>query len=110
MNCDCIKEFETAIGNHMKPLAGDDATAKIQGTALNLVGNGLRYVLTIPFRVKGSKKGYTSEKGKEMPCNANYCPFCGRTTGRYVVGADDGISAAVNEWTARSCTQPTSQQ
>lgn len=95
MNCDCIKDIEGEIAEYMKPKAGDDATAKIQGTALNIVGNTLKHVLTLPFRIKGSGKGYTSEKGKEMLFNASNCPFCGRTTGRYVVGEDHGIATAM---------------
>lgn len=95
MNCDCIKNIQGEIAELMKPKAGDNATAKIQGMSMQLVDAGLRYTLTIPFRIKGSNKGYTSEKGKEMPCNANYCPFCGRTTGRYSVGEDHGIAAAM---------------
>lgn len=92
MNCDCIKDIEGKMANFIKPKAGENATAKIQGRSMQLVDAGLRYVLTIPFRIKGSGKGYTSEKGKEVSCNASYCPFCGRTTGRYSIGEDNGIN------------------
>lgn len=79
----------------MMAQAGDDATARLQGTAINIIGNRLKLVLTIPFRIKGSKKGFTSEKGKELPFNVRCCPFCGRTTGRYNIGEDVGISSAM---------------
>lgn len=95
MNCDCIKEIQEKMTEYMRPKAGDNATAKIQGMAMSLVDGGLRYALTIPFRIKGIKKGYTSEKGKEISCNASYCPFCGRTTAKYTVGHDVGIATAM---------------
>jgi hypothetical protein len=93
MNCDCIKDIESKIAVFMRPKAGDDAEARILNTALMVTETSLVSVLQIPFRIKGSKKGYTSEKGKEMGCNASHCPFCGRTTGRYTVGADAGLDA-----------------
>lgn len=95
MNCDCIEKIEGILAKHMMARAGDDATARIQGTAINIVDDNLKCVLTIPFRIKGSKKGFTSEKGKELPCNVSFCPFCGRTAKRYNIGKDAGISAAM---------------
>ena len=94
MNCDCIKDIEQKMAEFMRPKAGDDATAKVKNTALCVSNDLSKMFLTlqIPFAIKGSKKGFTSEKGKEMGCNASNCPFCGRTTGRYVVGEYDGLS------------------
>lgn len=100
MNCDCIKDIEGAMAAYMKTQAGEDATAKIQNTALGITGDmsQMYLALQIPFRVKGSKKGFTSEKGKEIGCSASYCPFCGREArpGRYTVGQDAGIEAAMS--------------
>lgn len=94
MNCDCIKDIEGRMAKHMRPQAGDDCTAKVQGTALCLSDDmgSAYYALQIPFRIKGSKKGYTSERGKEIGCNTNYCPFCGRTAGAYTVGEYEGLA------------------
>lgn len=96
MNCDCIKDIEGKMADFMKPKAGADATAKVMNTALCVTKDlGHMYLaLQIPFRIKGSKKPYASEKGKEMGCNASNCPFCGRTTGRYEVGQDAALDAA----------------
>jgi|GEM_PF-2553212 len=96
MKCECVKDIETRIAAHMRPQAGDDAKAVCQATGIvinaemDLVG-----VLNIPFKITGSKKGFTSAKGKEMPCTANYCPFCGRSTKRYVVGEDAALAVTV---------------
>ena len=96
MNCDCIKDIETKMAAFMASKAGADATAKVVNTVFFLDDEiGLGMALQIPFCIKGSKKGYTSEKGKEIGCNASHCPFCGRTTGRYSVGKDSGIEAAM---------------
>lgn len=94
MNCDCIKNVEKNIAEHMKPKAGDDASAKAANVAI-MFGDDLSLVLQIPFRVRGSKKGYTSEKGKEVGCNVSYCPFCGRSAKHYAVGEDAGIASAI---------------
>lgn len=95
MNCDCIKDVESKMATFMKAKAGDDATAKVANIAFCVTEDmGLLHVLQIPFRVKGSKKGYTSERGKEIGCNASHCPFCGRTTRRYEVGQDAALDAA----------------
>lgn len=100
MNCDCIKDIESKMRVFMKEQAGDDATAKIQNIAFYMDGSAkvgearLTSALQIMFRIKGSKKGYTSEKGKEMGCRVSHCPFCGRTAGRYEVGQDAALDAA----------------
>lgn len=95
MNCDCIKDIEAKMAAFMRAKAGDDATAKVMNFALCVSDDMHIYQsLQIPFRIKGSKKGFISEKGKEMGCSASHCPFCGRTTGHYEVGQDDGLSAA----------------
>lgn len=94
MNCTCIATVESNIADAIRPKAGDDASAKAANLAL-IFGDSLECVLQIPFRVKGSKKGYTSEKGKEIGCNVSYCPFCGRSAKHYAVGEDAGIAAAM---------------
>jgi hypothetical protein len=96
MNCDCLKDLETRLARHMEQQAGADVTARVMNTALAIPDDGPVYaVLNIPFRVKGSKKGYTSEKGKEIIVAANCCPFCARSAKHYAVGEDDGIAAAM---------------
>lgn len=94
MNCNCLTDLQADLADHMKPQAGDDAKATCTLTALCFGTSRVTTDLLIPFRVRGSKKGYTSEKGKEHSVRAGHCPFCGRTTGRYAVGQDDGIEAA----------------
>lgn len=98
-NCNCITDIEKKMADFVRPRAGDDATAKMQNTVFYMDGNrkvgevgGLEMALQIPFRIKGSKKGYTSEKGKEIGCNVAYCPFCGKPANRTVPeGQCDGL-------------------
>jgi len=80
MNCNCIKEVEEKLAEYRKPLAGDDAVARMENIAWAINGNKVLTVINIPFRVKGSKKGYTSEKGRIETITASFCPFCGKST------------------------------
>jgi hypothetical protein len=95
MNCNCISATEKKLADYMKPQAGDDAKATCEATVFQLTQT-MRLMIRIPFRVRGSKKGFTSEKGKEVPFTAAFCPFCGRDAreGRYTVGQDEGLDAA----------------
>lgn len=96
MKCDCINEIERQLADHMKPKAGADAEARAQNMALLITDDmELKSALQIPFRVKGSGKGFASERGKEVPVTASCCPFCGRSTKRYEVGQDEGIASAM---------------
>lgn len=81
MNCNCIRETEQRLAEFVKPKVGDDATATCMAVGLQITDDmGIRTVLNIPFRIKGSKKGFNREKGKEMPFVASFCPFCGVST------------------------------
>ena len=95
MNCNCVKEVEAKITTapFITAKAGDNVTAECQATGLQFTDTGIRNVINIPFRIRGTGKGFSSAKGKEMPCTASYCPFCGRTTGEgaYKVGEYDGM-------------------
>ncbi|MBS0352483.1 MAG: hypothetical protein JSR83_01085 [Proteobacteria bacterium] len=82
MQCDCITDLEKRLADHMKPQAGETASAKCLGSALFLGEKSLESGLNIAFRITGDKRGFTSEKGKEMPVKANYCPFCGKPTAK----------------------------
>jgi hypothetical protein len=79
MNCDCVNVTEKELAKFMQQQAGDNATATCGIVGFSL-GSSLALTLSIPFRVKGSKKGYTSERGKEVIVVASYCPFCGVST------------------------------
>jgi hypothetical protein len=79
MNCDCISTVEKNLAEHMVPKAGENAKATCGIVGFSL-GTTLAITLSIPFRVKGSNKGYTSERGKEVIVVASYCPFCGVST------------------------------
>lgn len=97
MNCDCVKRIETKLATapFIVAQAGVDITVECQATGITMTDdNDMRSVINSPFRIRGTGKGFTSAKGKEMPCVASHCPFCGRTTDRYVVGEDAGIAAA----------------
>lgn len=93
MKCHCIKTMESKLAEMARPKAGPDAKATLVNTGFTMTDDmDLRMVLNIPFRVKGSMKGYTSEKGKEVPFVASFCPFCGRSTRRHVEGAYEGLA------------------
>lgn len=101
MKCDCINDIEGKLADFMRAKAGDNCTAKVQNTVFYIDGSStvgkarMETTLQIPFRVKGSAKGFTSKKGKEIGCNVSYCPFCGRSAKRYEVGQDEGIASAM---------------
>lgn len=76
MNCDCIELNEKRLVEFLKDQAGESATATCQAIALQITSDmNLRTVLNIPFRVKGTGKGFI--RGKDVPIVANFCPFCG---------------------------------
>jgi hypothetical protein len=99
MNCDCVKRIETNLASSpfIVAKAGSDIKVECQATGFAMTDDmGLLSTINIPFRIRGTGKGFTSAKSKEMPCVASHCPFCGRTTGRYVVGEDAGIATAMH--------------
>lgn len=80
MNCGCIKRLEGEIAKMPALIAkaGDNIRVTCAATAFQMTDEmDLKLVINIPFRVRGSAKGFTSEKGKEMPVVASFCPFCG---------------------------------
>lgn len=100
MNCNCVKDIEKklAAAPFIVAKAGENVTVECQATGMQMSDDmSLRTTINIPFRIRGTGKGFASAKGMEMPCIASYCPFCGRTTGRYTEGADDGLLAAMGE-------------
>lgn len=82
MNCDCISKMEKTIAEHMKSTAGEGASATCMSTGFGMMDSGLELIINIPFRIKGSNKGFTSEKGKTVNFCATYCPFCGVKTAK----------------------------
>lgn len=79
MQCDCLKRVSEKLVDHFKAEAGDDAEAQFKHIAWDL-SNGCDTVINLPFTVKGSKKGFTSAKGKEIMMRASFCHFCGVST------------------------------
>lgn len=83
MNCDCIKQTEKRLAeaDFVKAKAGENIEVSCQITTFGLTEtNNLVLALAIPFRVRGTGKGFSSAKGKELPVFASYCPFCGKST------------------------------
>jgi hypothetical protein len=81
MNCGCIKRLEGEIAQapFVKAKAGENITVTCAATGFQMTDDmDLKLVINIPFRIRGTGKGFTSEKGKEMPVVASYCPFCGK--------------------------------
>lgn len=83
MNCGCIKRLEGEIAQapFVKAKAGENIKVTCSATGFQMTDDmDLKLVINIPFRIRGTGKGFTSEKGKEMPVVASYCPFCGKST------------------------------
>lgn len=79
MQCECLKRVEGQIAEIMADKAGLGAEVRAMNIALCIPDDGAVYsALQIPFRIKGTGKGFTSAKGKEMGCNVSCCPFCGK--------------------------------
>lgn len=83
MNCGCIKRLEGEIAQapFVKAKAGENIEVTCAATGFHMTDDmDLKLVINIPFRIRGTGKGFTSENGKEMPVVASYCPFCGKST------------------------------
>ena len=90
MDCGCIKRLEGEIAEapFVKAKAGDNIKVECVATAFQMTNDmALKLVINIPFRVRGTGKGFTSEKGKELPVAASFCPFCGKSAKAAVVEA-----------------------
>ena len=99
MNCNCVKSTETKLAKapFIVEKAGADIKVECMATGFQMTEDmNLRSTISIPFKITGTGKGFSSAKGKTMPFVADYCPFCGRTTGRYTVGEDVGIASAMH--------------
>ncbi|MFZ6774714.1 hypothetical protein ACO0LB_18590 [Undibacterium sp. SXout7W] len=79
MQCKCIEEVSKKLADFVKSDAGDDVKAQLKHIGWDL-SKGCETVINIPFIVTGSKRGYTSAKGKEIMMRASFCPFCGVST------------------------------
>ena len=80
MNCGCIKRLEGEIAKapFVTAKAGENIEVTCAATGFRLTDdNSMELILSVPFRVRGTAKGFTSEKGKEFPVAASFCPFCG---------------------------------
>lgn len=93
MDCGCIKrvEGEIAEAQFVKEKAGENIEVTCMATGFQLTDDmGLNLVLNIPFRVRGTGKGFSSAKGKELPVVASFCPFCGKPTKKAPPAPADG--------------------
>lgn len=75
MTCKCVSELTAKLTDHFKEEAGDDVDVTCMGTAV--LGDTCESKLFVPFRIKGSRPGYKSAKGKTTHMFFSYCPFCG---------------------------------
>lgn len=79
MQCNCLEEVSKKLVDFVRPDAGDDAKANFKHIGWDL-SNNCDTIINLPFTVTGSKRGYTSAKGKELMVRASFCPFCGVST------------------------------
>lgn len=85
MNCECIKRLEGEIAQapFVVAKAGENIKVTCAATAFQMTEDmGLKLVINIPFRVRGTARGFSGQKGKELPVVASYCPFCGVKTAK----------------------------
>lgn len=83
MNCDCIAKLEKdlAVAPFITAKAGQNVTVECMAKGMRLTEDmSLVATLNIPFRIRGTGRGFTSAKGKEMPFVAKFCPVCGKST------------------------------
>lgn len=105
MNCGCVKRVERQLAEapFVKAKAGENIKVSCAATGFQMTDDmDLRLVLSIPFRVRGTGKGFTSEKGKELPVVASFCPFCGQSTKAAKIGADEAIERATTTDTEKN--------
>jgi hypothetical protein len=80
MNCECLSVVKKNIAKHFKPQAGEDVEVNFENIVGQFIGNSLVTKIGLPFRVKGSGKGFKGEKGRIELVTASFCPFCGEST------------------------------
>jgi len=93
MNCECIFDVERGITDHFRAEAGHDVRATCNQVGINLSSGSM--TLSIGFTVRGNSRRFSTSKGVSASMVASFCPFCGKCTGRYVIGEDAGIAAAM---------------
>lgn len=78
MQCNCIKDTEERVREHMQPkISAPIESVKMGNTSFVLEGNGMRTSLFAPVYIKADVKGYRSQQGGEIHMHFSFCPFCG---------------------------------
>ncbi|MNV60497.1 hypothetical protein D3C71_1529620 [compost metagenome] len=79
MQCDCIKETEARIKEHVQPKIGAPIdSVKMGNIAFVVEGSALRVAMFAPVYIKADAKGYRSERGGQIDMHFSFCPFCGK--------------------------------
>lgn len=79
MNCDCIKDSEAKVKNHVQiNIKAPIDSVTCQNMSIIISPHLTPYMaINIPFVIKADAPGYRSRNGKILYVNASYCPFCG---------------------------------
>lgn len=73
--CECISNIEKMVAAKMSEQIGAPAEAKCEAVGFSFGGEvGLLHLTN--FKVTSEKRGWS--KGKSIPVQASYCPFCGQ--------------------------------
>ncbi|WP_340529490.1 hypothetical protein [Cupriavidus necator] len=74
LSCECISNIEKLVAETISEKIGAPAEARCEAVGFSLGGEvGLLHLTN--FKVTSEKKGWA--KGKSIPVQASYCPFCG---------------------------------
>ncbi|MDF3837100.1 hypothetical protein P3W85_29715 [Cupriavidus basilensis] len=77
LTCTCITDIEAKVAETMTKKIGSPATAKCESIGFTF-GKACGIVHLTNFKVTAEKKGWT--RGKSIPMQASFCPFCGKAT------------------------------
>lgn len=76
MNCNCIGETEKMVAEKIAEKIGAPVEAKCEAIGFS-IGSGIGLVHLTNFKVTSEAKGW--KRGKSIPVQASFCPFCGKS-------------------------------
>lgn len=75
LQCECISSIEKTVAAKISEQIGAPAKAECEAVGFSM-GKEIGLLHLTNFRVTSEKRGWT--RGKSIPVQASYCPFCGQ--------------------------------